>query len=63
LVIYNGSNYFPWTIIYEAFTKEVDKWSTKLEADEDPKQWKIDSLPDEIQEILNKIDELSNSDE
>ena len=70
LFIYNCRDYFPWTITYEAFTKDVDKWTKNL------KKTKIQfhrsiTKPDNIQtlngmagkmkdEIDEKKDEMTN---
>ncbi|CAG8496233.1 10814_t:CDS:2 [Funneliformis caledonium] len=54
-----NEDYFPYTITYEAFTKEVEDWNTKLEAKKDqtwdvPLSKKIQDYLDELENQLSK---------
>ncbi|CAG8547371.1 9356_t:CDS:2 [Funneliformis mosseae] len=46
-----NEDYFPHTITYEAFTKEVEGWNTKLEAKKD-QTWDV-PLSKKIQDYLD----------
>ncbi|CAG8503655.1 hypothetical protein GLOIN_2v1771895 [Rhizophagus irregularis DAOM 181602=DAOM 197198] len=51
-------NYFPWSIIYEAFTEDVDKWSKKSDA---PIPCEMnDEVKDVIAKIRDEIDEIKD---
>jgi gas vesicle protein len=48
-------DYFPWSIIYEVFTEDVDEWSKKFEA---PISCEMES---EIKDVIAKIkDEIKD---
>ncbi|CAG8460679.1 11179_t:CDS:2 [Funneliformis mosseae] len=49
-----NEEYFPYTITYEAFTKEVEDWNTKLEAKKD-QTWDV-PLSKKIQDCLDKLE-------